>query len=76
MTLPYKAPGWKTAPISCTCEHLGGSTKQPTFCGQPTDYAYPAMGGGWQALCTLHARPHMPRIFPIEEVIASGEVFA
>lgn len=75
MTLPYKAPGWETAPISCTCEHLGGTTQQPTFCGEPTDFVYPTMGGGWMALCGFHARPHHPHIFPIERVIGSGEKF-
>jgi hypothetical protein len=75
MRLPYTAPGWKTAPISPTCQHLNGCAQLPDFCGKPTNFAYPAHGGGWMALCALHGKSHLPHIFNIEEVIASGEKF-
>lgn len=29
------------------------------FCGKPTAYFYPAMGGGTMALCEEHAKPHL-----------------
>lgn len=76
MKLPYTATGWKTAPISPTCEYMDGSEKQPRFCGKPTDFAYPAFREGWCALCVFHAKPLHPSIFRIEEVIHSGERFS
>lgn len=76
MTLPYRSPGWTTAPISPTCEHLEAEASGvPIYCGRPTDYAYPAMGGGWQAFCKVCARPHHPEIFRIDDLIKAGEVF-
>ncbi len=79
MTLPYKSPGWKTAPISPTCEHLDalahGINKVPIFCGRPTSYAYPAHGSGWMPLCKACARPHHPHIFRIDDLIKAGETF-
>lgn len=74
MNLPYRAKGWKTAPISPVCEQLAGSLSgKATPCCSPTDFAYPAMGGGWMALCGFHGRKH--RAFPIADLIKSGEVF-
>ena len=46
---------WRTAPISASCEVTG--TREA--CGQPTCYAYPAMGGGWMALCHHHGQKHV-----------------
>lgn len=74
--LPYKAKGWKTAPINPVCEHICHSMSGVHFiCGQPTQYAYPSAGGGWMPLCGGHGRKHLPHIFTIEDLIASGEVF-
>lgn len=79
ISLPYSAPNWTTAPISCTCERLDalkdGIHKVPKFCGKPTTYAYPAMGGGWMPLCEEHGRQHLPHAFHIDDLVRSGEVF-
>lgn len=65
---------WKTAPISPTCEvFLDGR-----LCDKATDLAYPAMGGGWMALCYRHGQKHLPNggTKTIEELISMGEQFA
>ena len=50
---------WLKEPISRTCEVV--ENRQPLIlCGNPTTAAYLAMGGGWMALCELHARKHLP----------------
>ena len=67
---------WKTAPISCTCE-VG---MPPYLCDKPTTHAYPAMGGGWMALCARHARHAQKRIkyggaVSVDELIRNGETW-
>jgi len=54
---------WLTSSISRTCEVDG--------CDKPTVAAYPAMSGGWIALCANHNRKH--KAFPTDELIAKGE---
>lgn len=44
--------------ISKTCEVFPVGIDERA-CGKPTAYAYPASGGGFMALCTEHAKPHM-----------------
>ena len=63
---------WLAAPISCTCEVM--VTHKPlVLCDKPTTAAYPAMGGGWMALCARHARKHLPHgAFRTDELIAKG----
>ena len=63
-----KAP-WKTSPISPTCEVM----RVREFCGRPTAFAYPAMGGGWMPLCEEHAAKHHPHCSPLGELLAKGE---
>lgn len=63
---------WVTRPISPTCEHL----RNRTPCGGATSYAYPAMGGGWMALCDRHGQKHLPHATHIEELITNGESFS
>lgn len=69
---------WVTAPISPTCEVLKDiNAKQwdEKFCGAPTACAYPAMNGGWMALCHEHGRKH-PEAPHIDNLILKGERFA
>lgn len=78
-TKPQEAP-WTTRPISTTCEKItargvAGTHEMECFCGKPTSYAYPAMGGGWMALCEEHGKKHLPHISPIADLIKSGETF-
>lgn len=68
---------WRTKPISATCEVLLGKDAkgQRMFCDLPTESAYPAMGGGWMALCLRHSVKHIAAPH-IEDLIGSGEKFA
>lgn len=76
LSLPYRAQGWKTAPISPTCGYLFGSgLATMRYCSRPTAICYPAMGGGWMALCESHGAKHLPQAFRIEDLIRSGEKF-
>lgn len=50
---------WLEEPISCTCEMEVGSSPQK-LCDKATSLAYPAMGGGWMALCYDHGKKHLP----------------
>lgn len=77
MNLPYTAPGWKTAPLSPTCEMLEGTEQKLVTCGKVAEYAFPSPGGiGWVSVCRDHGRNLIhPQVFCIEEVIASGEKF-
>lgn len=73
----YAEENWTTAPISPTCEHhtfLPFGTYK--VCDHATSYAYPAMGGGWMALCYRHGQRHLPHIMAIEDLITAGETFA
>ncbi len=70
MKAPVKK--WEARPISPTCEVLFGGV----YCGQPTDFAYPAMRCGFMALCSDHAQRHHPHVIAIEELIKKGEKFA
>jgi hypothetical protein len=71
---------WLAEAISCTCEVMVGNKPArkchaPTveFCEKPTVAAYPAMGGGWMALCERHARKHLPGgAYRTDELIAKG----
>jgi hypothetical protein len=64
---------WKTAPISATCQVLRGHK----LCDLPTEFAYPAMGGGWMALCYRHGLQHVGSggAQKIEVLITNGEKF-
>jgi len=70
---------WRTAPISCTCEVKVATNPDPEtgLCNDPTDYAYPAMGSGWMALCARHAQPHLSvsGVIGVDELINRGEKF-
>jgi hypothetical protein len=54
-----------------TCEHVikwDGETAE--FCGKPTEWRYPAMGGGHMHLCDEHAerfKPHA-KVMQMEKV--------
>lgn len=63
---------WHTQPISPVCQVLTGSPRG--FCEDPTEKAYPAMGGGWMALCFMHGAKHS-EAFHIEQLISDGETF-
>ncbi len=63
---------WRTAPISPTCETL--SPRAP--CGKPTTHAYPALRGGWAALCEQHAANILPHCTPLPDLLAAGEEMA
>ena len=65
---------WQTKPISCTCEVVL-SFAPLRLCEKTTIAAYPAMGGGWQALCVRHARKHLKNGGAIltDKLIAKGE---
>lgn len=67
-----KSAEWKTAPISPTCHVMLTKDK---LCDQATDRCYPAMGGGWMALCFKHSRKHYTHSFGIQELIKGGERF-
>lgn len=69
------SPQWKTAPISPTCEVRIG--RDGSFCGRASDLAYPAMGGGWMALCLAHGLKHVKHggALKIETLIKGGEKF-
>jgi len=46
------------------------------FCEKPTVAAYPTMGGGWMALCALHARKHFPNAaLSTDDLIRNGETW-
>lgn len=57
-------PPWTPKPPSDTCETLmqGGEV-----CGGRAVLAYPAMGGGYHAMCFPHARKHLRYCVSIEE---------
>jgi hypothetical protein len=57
MTTPRKKA------ISKTCEVLCSRGE----CGLPTTHVYPAMGGGYMALCLEHSHKH-PEAWPIAEI--------
>lgn len=70
-------PVWKTAPISCTCEFIE-DYRVPApdgLCNAATTHAYPAMGGGWVALCFKHSHPHVRHGWAesTDELIRRGE---
>lgn len=78
-------PPWTTRPISPTCEVLPpqsgvhfskDSMAREHMCDRATSFAYPAMGGGWMALCDNHAQKHHPHCIAIEKLIEDGETFA
>lgn len=48
---------------SRTCEVWLGRGPD-TACGKPTAAAYRAMGGGWMALCAMHAPKHAAYTVP------------
>lgn len=54
---------------SQTCGVMISGTTDETavFCGAPTTHAYPAMGGGYMALCREHSRKHT-EAWPIQEI--------
>jgi hypothetical protein len=54
----------QTAEISPTCE----SRRDGRACNQPTVAGYPAMGGGWMALCAGHVSPHETYCVPVEDI--------
>lgn len=60
---------WKPGPVSPTCDVLRDGPR----CGQPTAYAYPAMGGGYMALCDTHAQRHLRYCVTYEQA-QRGEV--
>jgi hypothetical protein len=68
---------WRTAAISSTCEVVTGKNAKGAwdFCDLPTERAYPAMGGGWMALCLKHGLEY-PEAPHINDLITSGETFA
>lgn len=66
------ATDWKTEPISPTCRVM---IAKGEFCDRPTDRCYPAMGGGWMALCFKHSLKHSATSFRIQELIETGERF-
>lgn len=78
----YAAEGWSTDVISTTCQVVTGSTMDWTtgkprylFCGGTTAAAYPAMGGGWMALCDGHAEKHRPHgCMELDFLLERGEV--
>lgn len=72
------SPAWKTAPISCTCEvtmDMKHQLLKGKYCDKPTTHAYPAMGGGWMALCARHAQKHLKHggAISTDELIKRGE---
>lgn len=54
---------WLDAP-GRFCEVL---IRERIECGKPATHAYPAMGGGYMALCSYHAKKH-PEAWPIKEI--------
>lgn len=42
--------------------------KPVKYCGLPAVAGYPAMGGGWMALCAVHVGPHESYAFPAEDI--------
>jgi hypothetical protein len=63
---------WATAPISPTCETLCGRVE----CGGATTHAYPALRGGWAAICERHATNVLPYCTPLPDLLAAGEELA
>lgn len=55
---------WQSEPISRYCEVFVRFDK---LCYKPTTHAYPAMGKGYFALCSEHAKKH-PEAWPIQEI--------
>jgi hypothetical protein len=66
---------WRTAPISPTCETLVGACLTKS-CGQPTTHAYPALRGGWAALCEHHADNIHPYCILLADLLTQGETMA
>jgi len=52
---------WLSEPINCTCEVMVRND-YGMLCEKPAVAAYPAMGGGWMALCERHARQYLPHL--------------
>ncbi len=61
--------------ISETCDHVLewriGET-EPVCCGLPSEYWYPAMGGGTAALCETHGAKYFP--LSADRIIRSASV--
>lgn len=55
--------------ISDTCEVMEDFATQK-MCGAPTVAGYPALGGGFMALCAEHAPAHAYITQPIEDIKA------
>lgn len=64
---------WINKPISPTCEQRvsGGEC-----CGVRTEFAYPASGRGWMALCAEHAAKLLLDVTPIAKLLEAGETLA
>lgn len=58
-------------PVSCTCEFLESQTPEK-FCDEPTRVAYPAMGGGWMAMCIKHGAKHAGHVVSATDIIRNG----
>jgi len=60
---------WKPdKPVSPTCETWREGTREA--CGCPSKFAYPAMGGGYHAMCPGHAERHMAYCVTYQEACA------
>lgn len=57
-------PVWMPKPPSETCETL---LHDNAPCGERATLAYPALGGGYHAMCFSHARRHLQYCVSIEE---------
>lgn len=51
--------------VSATCETWREGTREP--CGYEAKFAYPAMGGGYHAMCPFHAKKHMDYCVTIDQ---------
>lgn len=49
--------------VSATCETW---VERNTPCGEPSTLAYPALGGGYHAMCDEHAKKHVDYCVTIE----------
>lgn len=65
---------WLKHAISCTCEVIvEAAPGKERFCDAPTVAAYPVMGGGWQSLCSTHAKKHLPNgAYHADHLILAG----
>lgn len=55
---------WRPAQPSKTCETWVNGRQE---CGRPAVMAYPAMGGGYMALCAEHGEKHASYCVTIEQ---------